>query len=139
MRWNGITLKVLYCMTRRCLYCEKGRDIHLVMLYPLSWNYRCLHLFVLLRIHIYVSSEMYTYHGIWILLKENMRFSSNIHRLLVLKKTPYCCVYTHVKQQMYMSLMMFWNAYARYLSARSYVAEILVLVFQASKIWYYEG
>ena len=63
----------------------------------------------------YVSNKMYTYHTLnKYIERKNMRCSSNIHRLF-LNKAPYSCVYTHVKQHMHMSLMMFWDSYWRIL------------------------
>ena len=50
-----------------------------------------------------------------------------------LKTALYCCVYTLVKQQMHMSLMMFWNAYRRISNlpniAHNYLCKTLFSVF----------
>ena len=83
----------------------KRKYIHLA-LYSLSWKYSGL--------HCVLHPATTCIHILHIeIRKKTMRPFKQHSPFIPLKTALYCCVYTLVKQQMHMSLMMFWNAYRR--------------------------
>ena len=75
-------------------------------------------------LHICVEQNVYVAYCINI---ERKQAFLEQHPPFVLKKTPYCYVYTHVKQQVHGSLMIAWNAYRIDLGKPIYVYRCSIL------------